>query len=240
MFKTLFFIFTLGTLSTVAYGNNTPEGDCDQFIEHNYYSLCYSYSDKQAFWTYHKLNDKMVKGRTKRSKRFRPDPQLKKAIVYKRDFKGTGFNRGHLVPAGDMKLNKTSMRETFYMSNMSPQRGVLNQKIWNTLEIKIRSWVKRAGPFEIVTGPVLEPGLKKTRSGLSIPNWYYKIVYSKKKDSMIAFLMENKRHKNDLRPYVVSVDEIEEITGFDYFPDLEDKHEARLESKTDTQLWFSL
>lgn len=207
-----------------------PKGNCDQKIHHQYYSICYSDDHRQAKWTYHKLTLKSINGKQKRTNDFREDPNLDDPVG-KKDFSGSGYDRGHMVPAGDMKLSKTSMSQTFYMSNMSPQNSSLNRGLWGSLEMKIRSWVRDDGDAFVVTAPVLEKNLDRIDSGVSIPDYYYKIVYFPNTDVMKAFLIPNKKPiDKNFYNYSVSVDEIEKITGLDFFAELPNSVENKLEA----------
>lgn len=212
-----------------------PDSSCDQFSEHRYYSMCYSDEHRQAKWTTHLLERKSIRGKQKRTNNFREDPNLHDP-VRSFDFSKSGYDRGHLVPAGDMKGSYQSMSETFFMSNMSPQRPMFNRRLWASLEAKLRSWVLNFGDAYVVTAPVLEDGIDRIPSGVSIPNHYYKIAYFPELEVMVAFLIEHKYYKHrDFRRFAVTVDEVEQLTGIDFFPELPDRLEDRLES-TLTQL----
>jgi endonuclease G len=208
-----------------------PQGDCHQKIQQAYYTICYSDKHRQAKWTIHRLTLNSINGKQKRTNDFRKNPQVDDPVGSK-DFSGSGFDRGHMVPAADMKLNKQAMSETFYMSNMSPQNSSLNRGMWGSLERRTRDWVKRDGEAYVVTAPVLENGLNRIKSGVSIPDYYYKIIYFPDDQIVKAFLIPNiKPIKNEkFYDYSVSVDEIEKVTGLDFFAELPDSIEDELEA----------
>ncbi|MCB0379271.1 MAG: DNA/RNA non-specific endonuclease [Bdellovibrionales bacterium] len=208
-----------------------PKGDCDQKVNYQYYSICYSDYHRQAKWTIHELSPESVNGKQKRTNNFRSDPQVDDPVDANA-LSGSGFDRGHLVPAGDMKLNYASMSETFFMTNISPQRPSFNRGLWRVLEERVRYWVKREGKAFVVTAPYLEQSMAQTDKDITIPDWYYKIVYIPEKDEMRAFWMPNENLKgHSIEEYAVSVNDIEEWTGLDFFSELPDAQEERLESQ---------
>ena len=208
-----------------------PKNFCDQNLEYEFYSLCYSEEHKQAAWTYHLLTKESIKGRQKRTNNFREDPQAL-VIVKKRDYQKTGYDRGHLVPAADMKLNFQSMSDTFYMTNMSPQNPSFNRGVWSSLEYGFRKAVLKYGDALVVTGPLLEPGLKKLKKGISVPEYFYKVAYFPESEFMMAFLLPNKNLKGQkYRDFSLSVNELEEILNIDFFSDLPDDLEDLLEDE---------
>ena len=180
----------------------------------------------------------MLKGHSDRTNDFRPDPEISSGSVHIMDYKSSGYDRGHLVPAADMKVNAIAMSESFYMSNIALQSPSFNRGIWKNLEALIRSWASKE-EMHIVTGGLLTSGFSKVDSnGARYSNYFYKVVYAPKKNSMIAFLLPNRGgEENPLDDYVVSVDEIEQLASIDFFPQFPDDIEENLESKSDTVNW---
>lgn len=216
---------------SAAYASLAPTSKCDQIINHTYYQICYSEKHKQALWTFHELTRKSINGPAKRRNNYRRDPNVVLPVL-RDDYKKSGYDRGHLVPAGDMKLNNTAMSETFYMTNMSPQKPDLNRKIWNRLEGEMRKLVKKYGNAWVVTAPILRGKLRTLKSGVSIPKQYYKIIYIPSTQIMKAYLFENRGYGNtSLSSQQVTVDSIEKLTEIDMFSQLEDSLEDRLESQ---------
>ncbi len=205
---------------------------CDFNLEYTYFDLCYSNLHRQSLWAQHILTREQIKGPQGRTNNFRSDPRVSNP-VNQNDFKGSGFDRGHLVPAADMKLNQTSMSETFFMTNMSPQNPNFNSGIWNALEGYIRNEVSSLGPAVIITAPVLlkTETYPMIRSQVTVPSEYYKIAYFYESDIIKAFLIPNQpSNGKKYSAFQISVDEIENLTGLDFFSDLEDQIESALES----------
>jgi len=216
-----------------------PTSTTGQIVKHTYYTLSYCEKDEQPEWVYYELTSEMVKGRQPRSDDYRPDFQISTISAQLEDYRGSGFDRGHLCPAGDMKLNLTSMSESFYLSNMSPQEKDFNAGIWNTLEDLVRKWATNTGRIYVVTAGVLTSNKGKIGSnGVSIPKYFYKIIYDPRgQGRMIAFLIPNEDSEKPLQNYIVTVDSLENLTGIDFFPELPDSTENHLESSLNLSSW---
>jgi endonuclease G len=214
----------------------------DKLIAHNFYDLCYNFKYKLSKWTSYSLTDDMLKGKTKRTNNFRSDPLLamNESPTNENDYKYTGYDRGHLVPAADMKINLNAMNESFYMTNMAPQHPSFNRGIWKRLENQVRRITNVEKKVHIVTGPVFNFKKKVTKDKrLSIPKQFFKIIYieHKKFPKMIAFLMNNKKSNLHIDKFIVSVDEVERLTGIDFFENLPSKLEESLESSVEQLTW---
>ena len=201
-----------------------------ELVKHTYYFLSYLEEHEQAEWVHYKLNIEMLKGKTPRKNSFKSDELVSTKSASLDDYKNSGYDRGHLAPAGDMKLSKKSMSESFYMSNMSPQKASFNRGVWNTLENQVRLRAKKSELY-ISTGGVLNTKkLKRIGSNkVSVPDQFYKIIYDAKNQMMFAYLMPNKKLDSPEK-YVVTVDLIEALTGIDFYHELDDELENRLES----------
>lgn len=210
--------------------------------KHTYYALGYDEKHEQAAWVAYKLEARETRGRTEREDDFRPDPSIQSRSANPSDYSRSGHDRGHLAPAADFKFSKKAMSESFYMSNMSPQKPRFNRGIWKLLEEQVRAWVRKDKAYYIVTGPVLQ-GRRFRKIGrqnkVSIPKYYYKILLDLEEPEVkaIAFLMENKGSDKPLSSFVVSIDRIEQMTGIDFFPNLPDDLEKKLEGSASLKGW---
>ena len=214
----------------------------NQIIKHSYYSLSYNEYHEQADWVAYKLTKTMIdSGFVKRKDSFRIDPSVSTNSAELSDYKGSGYDRGHLCPAADMKISKTAMSETFYMSNMSPQHPSFNRGIWKKLESKIREWAVENDEIYVVTAGVLNNKISKSigLNSVSVPEYYYKVVlcYSESNIKGIGFLLENKRGSGSLEEYAVSIDMIESTTGINFFPSLPDEVENKIEKTFYLEAW---
>lgn len=217
-----------------------PSVNKGYIINHSYYSLSYSEANRLAEWVFYKLTPEMINGTQSRTDDFRIDPLVKLNPVKSTDYTGSGYDRGHLCPAADMTLNLTSMSETFYMSNMTPQNPSFNRGIWETLESKVRTWAIEKNGVYVFTGPILSNNCGTINNGtIPVPCSFYKIVY---KDTgtekiAIAFILNNQGSAASLQTFVCNIDQIESLTGINFFSDLPDDIENKLESTVYTTNW---
>ena len=207
-------------------------------VAHTYYTISYSEADKLAEWVAYSLSPMLINGTQKRTSKFMADPMIKDA-VRPSSYSKSGYDRGHLCPAADMKLNLVSMNESFYMSNMSPQVPSFNRGIWSKLEDKIRDWALEKKGLYVVTGPLLNKNCGTVNQKITVPCAYYKMVFKQTKTGVeaIAFLLPNAGSTQPLKQFVVSIDYIEALTGIDFFANLPDSEEEKFESRVLTNIW---
>ena len=208
-----------------------------EIISHSYYTLSYIEDHEQAEWVYYKLTHDMFETSVERTDNFRNDPLVSTGSSSPNDYYKSGYDRGHLAPAGDMKKNRQIMSESFYMSNISPQNPSFNRGGWKKIESLVRDWAHN-GEIHVVTGGVLRNGLNKIGNNrVSVPLYFYKIIFDSNKNKMIGFLTPNQKLASSVESYVYSVDYIESFTGIDFFPGLDDELEDRLESQKQLNQW---
>ncbi len=220
------------------YKNLIPRENISEFvIHHDFYSLGYDEDTEQAAWVmYEFTKEEANTPRVQRKDRFRPDPAVPTRSATLRDYKKSGFDRGHLAPAADMAFCTQAMRDSFFMSNMSPQQPEFNRGVWKKLEETVRYWAKQ-DTIIVVTAGVLHGEQFIGRNKVLVPEAYYKIVYIPSKNKAIGFLLPNEGSKKELHSFAVPIDVIEATTGIDFFPALEDTHENTLESQCNIQCW---
>lgn len=212
----------------------------DQIIEHTAYTLDYDETYEQASWVAYELTKSETVKKYERSDQFYVDPAVKTGSATGIDYKGSGYDRGHLAPAADMGWSSTSMVESFYYSNMSPQDPSFNRGVWKRLEEQVRDWAVQYGKIYVVTGPVLKGKLPTIGpSRVAIPKYYYKalLVKSAGTTQAIGFIMRNGSSSSPLRSFAVSIDSVERFTGIDFFHSLADSEEVKLEAKACTTCW---
>lgn len=188
---------------------------------------------------YYQLTSILINGSQTRTDDFRSDPAVSTGSATLEDYKGSGYDRGHLCPAADMTLNKTSMSETFYLSNMSPQVSGFNRGKWSTLEDKVRTWALAFDGLDVATGPIFKDNIGTIGDDkVTVPGYYYKVLYSESKKIMLGLILPNASSSKSLEQFVVPVDQIEQQTGIDFFSGLEDKLENQLEGSVSLIGWF--
>lgn len=217
-----------------------PTSTTGQIIHHEGYSLSYSESHEQAEWVAYELKKSHLSNTNFKRPYFEIDNAVKTGAANWRNYKNSGYDRGHLCPAGDRRYNKSAHDETFLTSNISPQKHDFNSGIWNKLEQKVRYWANKYDGVFIVTGGVLDGKMKTIGDeAVSVPNQFYKVLIDNNtgKTKMIAFLMPHKESNKPLYEFVVSVDTIEKLTGIDFFPELDDAIENKLEASSSYKGW---
>ena len=220
-----------------------PTSTTGQVVHHKYYSLSYSEEDEQAEWVAYTLTKvNLNKPWVERKDVFIPDSKVKSQSSTPNDFRGSGYDRGHLVPAADMAFSEEAMRETFFMSNISPQSRNFNGGIWRELEELTRSWAKKMDKLYVVTGPILsyEPKGYIGDNEVAVPAAYFKVLLDLEspKQKGIGFVIPNEVSFDPLYKFAVSVDRVEEISGLDFYPDLlADEAEDAIESDFNIDLW---
>lgn len=217
-----------------------PSSTTNQIIQHEYYTLSYSEKHEQAEWVAYELKKNYVKNNDFKRPYFIEDPKVKTGSADWRNYKKSGYDKGHLCPAGDMEFALNAYNDTFFTSNISPQIHDFNGGIWNRLEQKVRYWATKYDGIYVITGGVLQPSLKTIgKEEVSVPNYFYKILLDNSNGQyrMIAFLVPSKKSDQPLYAFAVSVDSIEKMTGIDFFPKLNDKVENSLEKNSDYKAW---
>ncbi len=226
------------------------------YIEHTALFLEYSEEHEQARWVAHVIHPLIKEGRVRRTNDFRADPQVSSGSAEEADYflkdllpdstyeyDGYGYDRGHLAPSADFRWSAKALSESYFYSNMSPQRPEFNQKRWAELENFLRGYViENEVPLFVVTGPVLRPDLPKVKrsvNGLSLPDTYFKAILDLENQRSIGFIMENKGLQEPIETFAVSIDEVEAITGLDFFSKLPDSKEEALENTLVKEDWFS-
>ena len=211
-----------------------------EIISYRGFTLSYSEEHEQPWWVAYELDINKLSGSIKRSNRFRIDPKVDKGSANLSDYKKSGFDRGHLAPAADMKWSKVAMDDSFLMSNISPQVPGFNRGIWKKLESVVRRWTNDNEKIYVVTGPVLINKYSTIGSNnVSVPNFFYKVIFDNKgpEKKGIGFVLPNEKSRNNLKDFSMNIDSVESITGIDFFHSLEDSFEDSLEISLDLSQW---
>lgn len=212
-----------------------------QIVEHKGFALGYNERYEQAAWVAYPLLQEQVIGQGARERFFNPDPKVRTGSSHFSDYTRSGYDRGHLAPAADFKHSLEEMKETFYMSNISPQDRDFNAGIWNDLEKLVRTWANRYEKVYVVTGPVLKPGLPTIGkvNKVAVPEQFFKVVLYAEPPHFkgIAFLINNQPSKTPLSNFVISIDSLESVTKLDFFPQLPREISEVVESKSKPKEW---
>lgn len=169
---------------------------------------------------------------------FNADPMCSASPQWS-DYKHSGYDRGHMAPANDMKWSKTSMEESFYMTNICPQLHALNDGCWRKLELAIHRWAKRDKRLIIAAGPVLKNVMHTIGPdrNIAVPAAFYKVVYAPNQGRAIGFIFNNEKISGGYASHAVSVDYVERVTGIDFFCALDDALENKIEAHSSIDMW---
>ena len=217
------------------------EAPYKQHIIHKGFELVFDENNRIPEWVAYELTAEEVLGTSPRGRHFDIDPDVVGIQADNEDYRNTGWDRGHMAPAGDMKLDEQMMRESFYFSNICPQNRNLNGGDWKTLEELCRIYAQKYGKVYIVCGPIVGKNLYG-RLGIHevlIPDAFFKVllIETNKGYESVGFIMNNEAGHKPLQTYAKTVDEIESITGLDFFSLLPDKVENKVESTFNLSTW---
>lgn len=220
-----------------------PTSTTGLVVNRRYYSLSYNEDHEQAEWVAYVLKKELLDlPWQERSDEFLPDPAIKSGSATPDDYRNSGYDRGHLVPAADMAFSPEAMQETFYMSNISPQARNFNKGVWRELEELTRDWARKNKQLYVASGPVLSAPPKGVigANEVSIPAAYYKVLLDLTEPEVkaIAFIIPNEISYEPLFKFATSVDKVEALTQIDFFPELmPDDLENQIESDHNIDLW---
>jgi endonuclease G, mitochondrial len=220
-----------------------PYGDThDTILKYTGFTLSYNERYEEPAWVIYILTRSKVQGGSEvRTENFRPDKNIKTGSATLKDYTGSGFDRGHMAPAADMKWSSKAMSESFLLSNMSPQEKEFNRGIWEKLEEKVRDWAVQNDSILVVSGPVLK-GIKRYigKDSVGVPPYYFKVIadISHPTYKVISFVLPNKGSNREIMDYAVTIDSVEKLTGLRFFPEITDRAmRKKLETSLSTSQW---
>ncbi|MBW2063347.1 MAG: DNA/RNA non-specific endonuclease [Deltaproteobacteria bacterium] len=204
---------------------------------------------KIPLWVQYELSLNELQGPARRTDDFQPDTSIPYGYRAElEDYSGSGFDRGHMAPAGDMKRSWRVMSESFLLSNMCPQVGRgFNRNIWKNLESAIRGWVEQRGTLTIITGPIFAIQGNRVsyqvvgENHVAVPTHFYKIIVdasNPNRPEALAFMLPNENLSGrSYREFLTSIDEIEKATGLDFLSALPVAVQESLESEKASRIW---
>lgn len=213
-----------------------------QVIVHKGYTVSYNNQIRLPNWVAYELTDVEVDGECKRNSHFYPDPDAKGRQADNEDYRNSGWDKGHMAPAGDMKWDRQAMMESCYFTNICPQNHNLNGGDWKSLEEKCRDYARRYGNVYVAAGAIVGERKNGTigHNRVVVPDAFFKVllVCIDGKYEGIGFYFENVAGHKPLTVYAKTIDEIETLTNIDFFFSLPDKLEEDVESKIHEECWF--
>lgn len=223
---------------SLLYSSFTIAGNCEHFFPYgtpktNGIELCriayvthYNKTEKLPIFSAELLIPENLNGKNQRSNNFQEDPSLPHHLqVIEQDLISTGFDRGHLAPAEDMRQNSAALEQSFYMSNIVPQNLYMNRGAWKSLENYTRKIAMAYNHAYVITGTIKDDNSLKLDNGVIVPTYLYKIIVTTQPFQMVAFMMPN----NDVRGtkyanFAVPVSTIESKTKINFFPTMPTKN----------------
>lgn len=229
------------------YGNlmevTTPPLVDSRLLHYKGMDISFNPSRHIPNWVAWELTADEIDGTEPRSAKFFSDESVE-GCAEPYDYNYSGYDRGHMAPAADMKWDKNAMRETFYMTNICPQAKALNSGTWKKLEEKCRLWAQADDAIYIVCGPIYDnsPIEYIGDSRVYVPRRFFKAIISPYADPPrgIGFIMPNGKVPGGMQAAAVTIDEIEEITGYDFFASLPDEIENKIESQKNFHQWSTI
>ncbi len=224
----------------------TPEGTQSQILQYTGHTLSYNSSTRLPNWVAYELTREETQGENPRNGSFEQDPQARGPQGNRDDYRNSGWDRGHMAPAGDMKWSTDAMEDTYYFTNICPQNHELNTGDWNDLEIQCRKWAKKYGSVYIVCGPIITENAhgKLGKNRIAIPDKFFKVLLTRKNGEYrgVGFIFHNPPKRDSrlstkpgpsrpLETYAVTIDEVEAATGLDFFHILPHDIENKVEQQ---------
>lgn len=211
----------------------------EQLIEKSSYIVSYNRDTKIPNWVAWHLTANHTDGPFKRMSNFyEEDVENPRATL--EDYRGSGWSRGHMCPAGDNKWSRQAMYDSFSLVNVCPQHSKLNSGLWNSIEMDCRKWARKYNEVYIVCGPVLMKGKHETigTNEVVVPEAFFKVVLClTDKPKALGYIVKNTEGNKKKDLYYNSIDQVERITGIDFFPALPDDIENKVEAKADINDW---
>jgi len=222
--------------------NGLAKSDADAAVaNHSMISIGYNEKHEQPNWVAHMITSDILAGRVKRTNDFRVDSLIPSGTAVTEDYWDSGYDRGHLAPSADFRWSRKALSESYFYSNMSPQLPEFNRGIWAEFENEVREWAIYCKELYVVTGGILEDGLPTIgkQNQVSIPKYFYKVLldYQEPELKGIGFLFPHKGGNEPVLSFAVPIDSIEKLSGVDFFYQLPDDIEEKLESTLDLDKW---
>lgn len=219
-----------------------PDSDCHCTIQYEGFRVTFSPTHHQPAFVAWEMDAEKASAEVADRKdfNFRSDDNVDGCPTLA-DYRRSGYDRGHMAPAADMKWSTQAMADCHYLTNICPQDNALNGGPWSTVEKNTRTWTQHFGRLYIVAGPVLNDILTDTigETGIPVPERFFKVIIAPEADPPmgIAFLMPNHRFEGGAQATVTSIDNIEAITGYDFFSSLPDDIEQYIEQQHALAPW---
>ena len=249
------FLFSIAPIALVAQGHRGPDepkldknllelpdiGKSDVVLVYHGFVVNYNTQRLIPNWVAYELTAEEEQGVVPRARGFSMDLSYEGRQAMREDYSNSGWDKGHMAPAADMKWSVAAMNESFYLTNVCPQDNGLNGGGWHALEKRVRGWATQYGKVWVVCGPYVKDNRYGTIGdrNVVVPNGFFKAVLRKEGDNYksIAFMFKNNAEKQPVNKAVMSVNEVEALVGYDLFTNLGFWIEERIESQANWKEW---
>ena len=213
-----------------------------QIVRHTGYTLSYNEQYEQADWVAYELTSEKLNATVSRKDNFREDPSILTGSAHLQDYRGSGYDRGHLANSQDFCWSEQANDDTFFMSNMTPQIHGFNAGLWLNCEKAVREAAKEFGSVYVATGPVFSKEMKTIGSccSVAVPESFYKVLLAFDQNNnvfAIGMICPQSYEDSRVHSYLCSVNDVEDVTGLDFFPNLDDSIEESVESTFNPYAW---
>ena len=216
------------------------DGVSEQMLRKTGYIVSYNQNTRCPNWVAWQLTAEHTDGSCKRMNNFHEEEGVPEPRATLQDYRGSGWSRGHMCPAGDNKWSYKAMFDSFSLVNVCPQNSSHNSGLWNSLEMDCRRWARQYGEIYIVCGPLFYNREHETigTNKVVVPEAFFKVILCLNgKPKAIGFVVKNNEGAKKKDQYVNTVDQVERITGMDFFPALPDSIEDIVEATANINEW---
>jgi endonuclease G len=230
----------------LAFLSSSVFADCGQFVAWGYpaatnaiplcqisYYTQWDPATKNPAYSAELLLEENVSGVENRKGTFKQHPSISTDLqATNDDYFKSGYDRGHMAAAGNMRKDSAAMEQSFYLTNMVPQVPILNRRFWASLEGSVRSKVTPERPLFVITGPIYSVPSKMIGHNVWVPTYTYKIIYDKTTNTVASYILPNDLAiKGKLTSFFVSLEKVESITKISYFPSMPPVFHTTLKQK---------
>ena len=216
------------------------KGKSEIILNRKGFTVSYNKENKIPNWVAWHLTSEHVDGKYKRTGGYQEDTEVPIPRATKEDYGSTRWSHGHMCPAADNKWDEKAMTESNLLTNICPQDKSLNSGLWNRIEQDCRKWAKKFGDVYIVCGPILLNKEHETigENKVVVPEAFFKVISClNPKPKAIGYIVRNNEGTKKKDQYINTVDEVERITGIDFFPALPDEIENDVEAYSNLEDW---
>ncbi|MGM9804141.1 MAG: DNA/RNA non-specific endonuclease [Muribaculaceae bacterium] len=215
-----------------------PDSIPNEVISYKAHTVYFNPVTHQPNATVYELTAEETEGDEPRTNNFIHDENVPQC-AHAWDYSNSGYDRGHMTPAADMKWDAEAMQQSFFMTNICPQDHSLNSGAWSKLEKKVRSWAQRDSSLIVISGPIHTANEQTIGKEMEIPvpQAFFKVIYATRQQRAIAFIYPNQSCGKKMQKYVATVRDVEHATGLNFFAILPTQQQDQIEQNSNLTQW---